>query len=218
MGLTTLGEVLSVADRLPLEADLFMPFDEVWRPGTRCAIEPVDRYADEPAVPEVATRNGLGRALQVAQVQDIVDNARQQRPGASVEELVEAFLFYYDRDAFIDFSRSAEPSVRASMWTGVRVDGCNLLGASLFLAAWAGFIFALTTLEPHSAVLSRTVVVLSFAVPVAFDLWWRYSNEPSDSAWRFLSSSTGGAVFFIPLWAAFVGLWAAVLLVIAFRT
>lgn len=69
---------------------------------------PVDRYADEPPDPEIAVRNGLGRALQVAQVQDIVDNARQQRPRASDGELVEAFLFYYDRDAFIDFSRSAE--------------------------------------------------------------------------------------------------------------
>ena len=113
MGLTTLGEVLSVADRLPLDADLFLPCDAVWAPDTRCAVEPVDRYAEEPAVPEVAARNGLARALQVAQVQDIVDNASQQRPGASVEELVEAFLFYYDRDAFMDFSRSAEPGATA---------------------------------------------------------------------------------------------------------
>lgn len=107
MELTTLGKVLSIADQLPLDADLFLPFDEVWEPNTRCAVERMDRYAEEPAVPEVATRNGLGRALQIAQVQDIVDNARQQRASASVEELVEAFLFYYDRDAFIDFSKSA---------------------------------------------------------------------------------------------------------------
>jgi hypothetical protein len=111
IGLATLGEVLSQADRLPLDADLFMPFDEVWKPDTRCAVESMDRYAGEAAVPQVAARNGLGRALQVAQVQDIVDNARQQLPGASVKQLVEAFLFYYDRDAFIDFSKSAEPSV-----------------------------------------------------------------------------------------------------------
>lgn len=111
MDLTTLGEALSVADRLLLDADLFLPFDEVWGPHTRCAVVAVDRYADEPEVPEVAGRNGLGRALQVAQLQDIVDNARQQRPGASVEELVAAFLFYYDRDAFIDFNKNVEPSV-----------------------------------------------------------------------------------------------------------
>jgi hypothetical protein len=82
VGLKTLGEVLSAAGRLPLDADLCMPFDEVWGPDTRCAVAPVDRYADEPAVPEVAARNGLERALQVAQVQDIVANARQQLPGA----------------------------------------------------------------------------------------------------------------------------------------
>ena len=108
MEFTTLGEVLSVADRLPLDADLFMPFDEVWKSETRCAVEVVDRYADEPVIPDVALQSGLERVLQVAQVQDIVDNARQQMPGASVKELVEAFLFYYDRDAFIDFSKKAE--------------------------------------------------------------------------------------------------------------
>jgi hypothetical protein len=108
VGLTRLGEVLSAADRLPLDADLFLPFDEVWGPDTRCAVASVDRYADEPVLPDLAARNGLGRALQVAQVQDIVDNARQQLPRAKSEDLVEAFLFYYDRDAFIDFSRRAE--------------------------------------------------------------------------------------------------------------
>jgi hypothetical protein len=113
VGLTTLGAVLAAADQLPLDADLFLPFDEVWGPETRCAVEAVDRYADEPAVPEIAARNGLERTLQVAQVQDIVDNARQQRPSASAAELVAAFLFYYDRDAFIDFSRSAEQDAAA---------------------------------------------------------------------------------------------------------
>jgi hypothetical protein len=113
VGLATLGETLSAADRLPLDADLFLPFDEVWQPSTRCIVERVDRYADEPEVPEVAARNGLSRALQVAQVRDIVDNARQQRPGAGAAELVAAFLFYYDRDAFIDFGRPAEPHAAA---------------------------------------------------------------------------------------------------------
>jgi hypothetical protein len=107
-GLKTLGEVLSSTDHLPLDAELFLPFDEGWGPDTRCAVEPVDPYADEPEVPELAALNGLGRTLQIAQVQDIVSNARQQRPGASVAELISAFLFYYDRDAFIDFSADPE--------------------------------------------------------------------------------------------------------------
>lgn len=113
VGLTTLGKALSATTQLPLDADLFLPFDEVWGPDTRCTVEPLDRYAYEPAVPEVAARNGFGRVLQVAQLQDIVDNARQQRPVASAAELVEAFLFFYDRDAFIDFRQSAEPGATA---------------------------------------------------------------------------------------------------------
>jgi hypothetical protein len=108
VGLKTLGEVLLTADQLQLDADLFLPFDEEWGPDTRCAVETVDPYADEPEVPELAARHGLGRTLQAAQVQDIVDNARQQKPEASMAELIAAFLFYYDRDAFIDYS--AEPA------------------------------------------------------------------------------------------------------------
>jgi hypothetical protein len=105
--LTTLGEVLSATERLPLDADVFLPFDEVWGLDTRCAVVRVDRYAEERTTPEIAARNGLGYALQVAQVQDIVANAREQRPAATVEDLVAAFLFFYDRDAFIDFGGGA---------------------------------------------------------------------------------------------------------------
>jgi hypothetical protein len=103
VGLTTLREVLSTAERLPLDTNLYLPFDEVWAAGTRCVVARVDRYAEEPTTPELAAQHGLGYALQAVQVQDIVINAREQRPGITVEDLVEAFLFFYDRDAFIDF-------------------------------------------------------------------------------------------------------------------
>jgi hypothetical protein len=106
--LTTLGTVLLNANELPLDADLFLPFGEVWGPTTRCAVLPVDRYADEPVVPDLAAQNGLERALQVAQLQDVVDNARQQRACLSVEAIVAAFVFFYDRDAFINFDNFAE--------------------------------------------------------------------------------------------------------------
>lgn len=110
VALSTLGTVLLNANELSLDADLFLPYDEIWVSTTRCAVIPVDRYADDndDDIPDLAAQNELERALQIAQVKDIVANARQQRNQLSVEELVAAFLFYYDRDAFINFKEIDE--------------------------------------------------------------------------------------------------------------
>lgn len=103
MSLTTLGAVLLNADELASDAVLFLPYGEVWNSTTQCAVIAVELYADEDDVPELAVQNNLERAMQIAQVQDVVVNARQQRSQLTVENLVTAFLFYYDRDAFIIF-------------------------------------------------------------------------------------------------------------------
>lgn len=60
---------------------------------------------DEPdaGVPQFAKDHNLMQVMPVATLQDIVYNARQQRPNASLEDLFLAFKFYYDRDAFIEF-------------------------------------------------------------------------------------------------------------------
>jgi hypothetical protein len=60
---------------------------------------------DEPdaGVPDFAKMNGLIRTLEVATLQDVVSNARFQRPQATLDELFNAFRFYHDRDAFIQF-------------------------------------------------------------------------------------------------------------------
>ena len=47
-----------------------------------------------------------GVSLSVAQVQDIIANAREQIAEPTPEQLLTAFLFYYDRDAFINFGES----------------------------------------------------------------------------------------------------------------
>jgi hypothetical protein len=101
--LTTLGEVLMSADKLPMDADLFMPFHADWSLDTACAVFQVDRYSESDDIPTFAKEHGLGHVLQVAQVEDIVINAQLQRENATPAMLLRAFLFYYDRDAFIDF-------------------------------------------------------------------------------------------------------------------
>jgi hypothetical protein len=55
---------------------------------------------------------------------------------------------------------------------------------------------------PVSLVGSRVIALGSFAFLVVFDLWWRYTQESCKSPWRFVSPTSGGAIFFIPLWGA----------------
>lgn len=43
--------------------------------------------------------------LMVQDLQGIVENARQQKPDANSEDLVNAFNYYMTHDAFIDFSK-----------------------------------------------------------------------------------------------------------------
>ena len=49
------------------------------------------------------TGNGLLCCIGIQAVQQVVDNARQQLQNCSVEQLFDAFLYYYDNDAFIEF-------------------------------------------------------------------------------------------------------------------
>lgn len=101
--LTTLRRALEMADASPFEAALFLPPDEVWTLETRCAVLEADPYDDSESPPPFAKQNGLGYALSVSQVQEIVGNARQQVVTPSSDQLLAAFLFYFDRDAFIVF-------------------------------------------------------------------------------------------------------------------
>ena len=102
--LITLREALSLADSSPDDAALFLPLGEAWSLDTACALSETDPYEDSEAPPKLAQDHGLGYALSVPQLQDIVSNARQQLAEPTAEQLLAAFLFYYDRDAFIDFS------------------------------------------------------------------------------------------------------------------
>jgi len=79
----------------------------VWTLDTACVVLDVDPRSEDNRIPKIAKNNGLQHALLVSQIQDVVVNARLQRKNATPEMLLRAFLYYYDRDAFIDFN--AEP-------------------------------------------------------------------------------------------------------------
>jgi hypothetical protein len=102
--MTTLGAVLREADSLDGTHALYLPFSEVWTEATPCAVlDPGGGEGPEDA-PPFARQYGLGYALGISAVQDIVSNARLQRPGVDTRDLVTAFLFYHEHDAFIAFS------------------------------------------------------------------------------------------------------------------
>lgn len=91
------------AEKRPVDEWLFLPKGTVWTSKTACAVLKVVPNADDDDVPEFVKDHELQYAMHISQVQDIVINARLQRKDSTPDMLVQAFLFYYDRDAFIDF-------------------------------------------------------------------------------------------------------------------
>ena len=47
-------------------------------------------------------RSDYGYLLSMDQIEDVIDNLKQQKAQPSEQELLEAIIFYYERDAFID--------------------------------------------------------------------------------------------------------------------
>jgi tRNA G37 N-methylase TrmD len=45
--------------------------------------------------------NGYCFLLNMDQIEDVIDNIKQQKAQPSEQELLEAIIFYYERDAFI---------------------------------------------------------------------------------------------------------------------
>jgi hypothetical protein len=60
---------------------------------------------DEPdaGTPQFAVDHGLKQVVPVATLQDIVSNALEQNPDATMDDLFNAFEHYYRKDAFINF-------------------------------------------------------------------------------------------------------------------
>jgi len=95
--------LLDEAD-LSWEDSVFLPKDKNWSLNSKCYLFNLDNLEDNEETPQFAIDNNLIYVLSVADIQDIVDNAKQQRPQCSVSDLFEAFLYYYRNDAFITFA------------------------------------------------------------------------------------------------------------------
>lgn len=104
-GFYQLLEVLNNADKFSWKLGLYLPKGEAWGPETRCLVWDVEDSDDPDTDPARATENGLSFTLFLQDIQSIRENARQQRSNVSLEDLLSAFQYYYENDAFIDFRK-----------------------------------------------------------------------------------------------------------------
>lgn len=102
--LTTLSDVLTHAQELPWNEALFLPTHKDWSLQSPCAVCDPDASEGGDELPSIAVMNDLRYALSMSGVQDIVANAKEQKPGCTPEDLLKALLFYYQHDAFISFA------------------------------------------------------------------------------------------------------------------
>jgi hypothetical protein len=98
----TLGEVLLGADALSWRHALYLPNCEEWNESTPCEVADPDENEDAENVPLFDKEPKLEYALCISTVQDIIINARLQNPKATLGDLLEALIFYYKNDAFIN--------------------------------------------------------------------------------------------------------------------
>ncbi|WP_080425505.1 hypothetical protein [Burkholderia ubonensis] len=76
-----------------------------WNLETNGVFAPYTKDADENNVPEVASRHGWNITLDSDAIEDIVTNTSAQIENPTIDQLFEAFVFYYNNDAFIDWFR-----------------------------------------------------------------------------------------------------------------
>lgn len=108
--ITDLGEALRCAASLPWGHALYAPVGAHFGDERLSVLVwDVDDVVDEGDLPEPAKSLDYEYVLGVLDLQGIVANAREQRPGANVADLLVAFRHYLDRDAFVDWSTGPLP-------------------------------------------------------------------------------------------------------------
>ncbi len=96
--LQKLGEVLEAVEGLDPTSCLYLSFEAEWRLDSDCLVLP---ESDVDGVPSLAARHGLNYVTGMDAIQDAIANACQQLQVLSAQQRLEAFLYYYDNDAFM---------------------------------------------------------------------------------------------------------------------
>ena len=101
--LLQLVDILNNSSDYSWEDTLFLPEDGNWSLNSICAVLNLDDLDDMEEVPGFALENGLQDVLGIQQIQDIVNNVKQQKSDCSSHDLFEALIYYYKNDAYLVF-------------------------------------------------------------------------------------------------------------------
>ncbi|GGX64972.1 DUF7716 domain-containing protein [Saccharospirillum salsuginis] len=103
--LTTLRQVLSDVDHLPWDHALFISKDKAdWSESMPCMVLDPDDVDGDEEDPELAIKNNMKYAFEIAIVQDVISNAKAQLDNKELDlstKLV-ALKYYFDHDAFME--------------------------------------------------------------------------------------------------------------------
>lgn len=103
----TLSETLLSIETFSIKCWLYLPSEVSWTLDSPSLVleseevRPEQESDPDAGVPEIARQLNMMQALSIAEVQDAVANAKSQKPDVSVSELFDAFLYYYDNDAYM---------------------------------------------------------------------------------------------------------------------
>ncbi|MCA5005241.1 DUF7716 domain-containing protein [Sphingobacterium bovistauri] len=62
-----------------------------------------DEFSEEEEQTQELLDNGWIETLEAAMIEDVVYNAKEQKEDATPDELLEAFIYYFENDAFKEF-------------------------------------------------------------------------------------------------------------------
>lgn len=106
MTLVRLEEVLRSPETNP-DTWLYLPPNPSTWTGTTEGVFSLDSFdfppESEDYLPEQVTTEGWIETLDAAMIEDVVMNAKDQIENPTDEQLLQAFIFYYKNDGFIEF-------------------------------------------------------------------------------------------------------------------
>jgi len=102
----SLCEILQNINDYQWSDALYLPDEDKWTQNTKgVVLDPDDVDAEEDEIPKFALDNNLIYSLDIQTIQGIIDNANQQKKDCTIEDLFDAYLYYYNNDAFIVFNK-----------------------------------------------------------------------------------------------------------------
>lgn len=101
--LKTLGELISIIHTLP-NGTLYLSGNHPWGIDTLGIVYLGERGVDlEDVYPEFVKQNQLTPVNESASLEDVILNAKLQKPDVSILEVVDAFNHYHKYDGFKNF-------------------------------------------------------------------------------------------------------------------